>query len=540
MKDMKRNLLPLLAGLLLLAGCDKNVSEANEAPTCKITEPAAGEWKAGSDLVIKGEGSDVDGDIVKVTLTVGGKKIADVSQVPFTHTIEASDLVAGEVVIRLEVEDDKGTKGSDEVRLTIVENPAPTCRITEPVDRARIIKEGGLTIKADGSDENGEIVKVVLKINDEAIENLTLPIDHRIEPQNLTAGACKITLEVTDDEGAVGTDEVTITVADNLAPECTINTPADNSKIMRENGLTITAEGEDPEGELRRVTLKVGGRVISDVNSLPINHHIEPTDLSLGNLTIVLEVEDDYGAMATDEVTVEVTEPQPGTMTDSRDGKTYRIVEIGTQVWLAENMAYLPTVYGPNVGSEQTGNEEKPFHYVYGYDGNDVAAAKATQNYKKYGVLYNWYAAQQICPAGWHLPNKAEWQILTEYVYNNIQPTQCYEYDWQDQKIEFEDWNIAGALRSTEGWEPFNEPGRPGLGAGSDQFGFGAQAFGKRLRVGEGGGFYYINQQCNFWTSDDLNASEDGCAIYVDRISYVVSAGYTGPERGQGVRCLKD
>jgi uncharacterized protein (TIGR02145 family) len=537
---MKKNLLLLLAGGFLLAGCTDGTSEANEAPVCKITEPVAKTLRLGEDLVIKGEGSDVDGKIVKVTLTVGGKRVTEVTTVPFTHTVEAEDITAGEIAIRLEVEDDRGAKGADEITVTVAGNSAPRCEITEPVDRARMVKEGGLTIRAAGEDEDGEIVSVALKINDDVVEDLTLPLEYSIRPEDLSAGPYEITLEVTDNTGAVGTDKVVISVENNLAPEVSITAPGNNSKIALENGLTITAEGNDPEGKLERVTLKVGGVAVTSVNSLPVNHRIEPADLREGPLAISIEVEDNYGATDKEEVTVEIVKPQAGSMVDSRDGKTYRVVEIGTQTWMAENMAYLPVVHSPTVGSEQDGNENKQFNYVYGYDGNDVAAAKATQNYATYGVLYNWYAAREICPSGWHLPNKEEWAVLTQYVYDNIEPTQCYEYDWQDNKVEFEEYNVAGALRSTEGWEPFNEPGRPGLGAGSDQFGFGAQAFGKRLAFQGSGNFYYINQQCNFWTSDGNADNDEGAAVYVDRISYNVSAGNTGAERGQGVRCLKD
>ena len=63
-----------------------------------------------------------------------------------------------------------------------------------------------------------------------------------------------------------------------------------------------------------------------------------------------------------------------------------------------------------------------------------------TQEAKKYGVLYNWYGAmdqenaqggsadavpsgvQGICPAGWHLPSKAEWQVLEDYVASQLPP----------------------------------------------------------------------------------------------------------------------
>ncbi len=116
----------------------------------------------------------------------------------------------------------------------------------------------------------------------------------------------------------------------------------------------------------------------------------------------------------------------PGnTFTDSRDGNVYRTITIGSQVWMAENLRYLPSVSGPAAGSKTT-----PYYYVYGYNGTDVNAAKATANYAIYGVLYNWAAAmagstsssanpsgvQGVSPPGWHLPSDAEWTQLNDYL----------------------------------------------------------------------------------------------------------------------------
>lgn len=111
--------------------------------------------------------------------------------------------------------------------------------------------------------------------------------------------------------------------------------------------------------------------------------------------------------------------------TDPRDGNVYRLVTIGKQVWMAENLRYLPSVAGPATGSTST-----PCYYVYGYNGTSVTNAKATDNYATYGVLYNWPAAMNgatssdtnpsgvrgICPPGWHLPSNAEWTQLVNHL----------------------------------------------------------------------------------------------------------------------------
>ena len=98
---------------------------------------------------------------------------------------------------------------------------------------------------------------------------------------------------------------------------------------------------------------------------------------------------------------------------DERDGNTYRFVTIGSQCWMSENLKYLPSV---SPKSDHYISQTEPFYYVYKYQGEGVNEAKATANYQNYGVLYNWPAAMQACPPGWHLPSDEEWTQLVEYM----------------------------------------------------------------------------------------------------------------------------
>lgn len=96
---------------------------------------------------------------------------------------------------------------------------------------------------------------------------------------------------------------------------------------------------------------------------------------------------------------------------DARDGKRYKVVQIGDQIWMEENLAWLPEV---NLRTE--GSDTDPLYYVYGYEGTDVTEAKANDNYSKFEVLYNWPATINAAPDGWHVASDEEWKQMEMFL----------------------------------------------------------------------------------------------------------------------------
>ena len=95
-------------------------------------------------------------------------------------------------------------------------------------------------------------------------------------------------------------------------------------------------------------------------------------------------------------------------------GYSYSTVQIGDQLWFAENCRYLPSV-SPSKEISLT----EPHCYVYGYEGTVIMQAQSHENYNTYGALYNRTAVLQldrICPPGWHIPSDEDWNQLTDYL----------------------------------------------------------------------------------------------------------------------------
>jgi len=207
-----------------------------------------------------------------------------------------------------------------------------------------------------------------------------------------------------------------------------------------------------------------------------------------------------------------IEETTSGTFIDSRDGNEYNWVQIGDQVWMAENLKYLPSVVGPGTESETT-----PHYYVYGYDGTNVADAKATDTYATYGVLYNWTAALTACPTGWHLPTDAEWTTLITFLGGD---------------------NVAGGKLRETGTTHWHIPN---TGA-TNETGFTALPGGYRSTNGSFnsiGSFYGIGY-CGYWWSATENYATNAWLRNMDYDNSIVTRGYSIKAPGRSVRCVRD
>jgi len=196
-----------------------------------------------------------------------------------------------------------------------------------------------------------------------------------------------------------------------------------------------------------------------------------------------------------------------GSMLDI-DGNVYKTITIGGQIWMAENLKTTKYRNGTSIT-----NAEGVTEWI-----NDTAGAYCNYNNDAnnsiiYGKLYNWNAVnngQNIAPTGWHVPSKAEWEILITYLGEQDAGSKLKENGTTH-------WNYF----------PYTE--------GTNQTGFTALPGGCRLETGV---FTNIGDNGYWWTS-----TEYGELSYSRTISYksknVINYNYFR-KAGFSVRCVKD
>ncbi|MFA6596726.1 MAG: FISUMP domain-containing protein [Ignavibacteriaceae bacterium] len=181
------------------------------------------------------------------------------------------------------------------------------------------------------------------------------------------------------------------------------------------------------------------------------------------------------------------------------EGKVYHTIKIGTQTWLKENLDVGTMIQG-TANPSNNGVIEK---YCYGND---------TANCSKYGGLYQWSEAMAydtiegtkgICPTGWHIPTKAEFDTLVT-------------------AVQYNGNSLKAVGQGT------------GDSVGTNTSGFSALFAGYRSVDGS---LITLGSSTVFWSStEDRGAYAYGFALW----DYSSSTSYDRKEFGSSIRCIKD
>ena len=160
-------------------------------------------------------------------------------------------------------------------------------------------------------------------------------------------------------------------------------------------------------------------------------------------------------------------------------------VQIGSQIWMAENLNVLELSNGDVIKEAQSDLDWAEC------DANGVPAWCYYDNDPTKGKLYNWFAvtdSKNIAPQGWHIADTWEWDILENYLIDN-------GYSWDGSTLHD---GIAKSMSSTTGWSQGSAAGAPGNDQSSNnRSGFNAFPNGNR----EGNNFGNVGMIATFWTT---------------------------------------
>jgi uncharacterized protein (TIGR02145 family) len=193
------------------------------------------------------------------------------------------------------------------------------------------------------------------------------------------------------------------------------------------------------------------------------------------------------------------------------DGNIYNVIQIGTQLWMKENLKTTRLKDGrfiPLVSDYTSWSVLASFAYCW-YKNDEINFGGT------YGAFYNWYAVGtgNLCPDGWHVPTDADWTTLTNFLGG---------------------MSVAGGKMKESGfahWQSYSNI------TATNESGFTGLPGAYRGRTGE---FYAtIGHYGYWWSSTDVSSANawDRGLHYDDND---VDRGDGWKNNGISVRCIKD
>ncbi len=202
----------------------------------------------------------------------------------------------------------------------------------------------------------------------------------------------------------------------------------------------------------------------------------------------------------------------------------YRTVQIGDQIWMAENLRTTKFNDGtpiPLVEEESDWiNLTTPGYCWYENDRKGYGAT--------YGPLYNWYTVEtgKLCPVGWHVPTETDWEKLRNFVGDSV-----YFSYINDSLILTRVSGMKLKEAGSNHWE-YNDSIYS-----TDEFGFSALPGGARSVYGH---FFEIGLFGAWWSSTEYD-EDDAVGLTMsgnNNETHLSTMWYK--KFGLSVRCVKD
>lgn len=212
-----------------------------------------------------------------------------------------------------------------------------------------------------------------------------------------------------------------------------------------------------------------------------------------------------------------------GLMTDSRDGQVYKTVTIGTQTWMAQNLNYSPfTVFYNQTDIVQHNNWCGGKHVQKRKHGDCATFGKLytyAAAFDSAGQVQNPNPKQGICPDGWHIPDKQEWDILAlaASIDGSTDGTSGYGYRYAPRNL-YADSLMWNSISRRAKYTPFE-----------NLFGFNALPSGA---IWSG---VYDSTMAMYWASDDNITEMNSLHVAVFSLNRTSKQMYS-----LAIRCIKD
>jgi len=203
-------------------------------------------------------------------------------------------------------------------------------------------------------------------------------------------------------------------------------------------------------------------------------------------------------------------------------GNEYSVRNIGSQVWMGENL---------NADKYNDGTPISNITDITAWQGLTTGAYciydNTLSNADIYGKLYNWYAVntstnggKNVCPINWHVPSDAEWLQLENFISVNV----------IDPSLTGYRGDAGFKIKTVNDWYSGN-------GLSTDEFGFSALPGGGRENTT--GNFNNITKLGIWWTKSEENSTNAWFRTL--KHSESGSARFSGEKKaGYSVRCVKD
>ncbi len=213
------------------------------------------------------------------------------------------------------------------------------------------------------------------------------------------------------------------------------------------------------------------------------------------------------------------------------DGNTYLVLQLGSQCWMRENLRVTRYANGTNITLSATPSTNT----AYRMNPNNNAS-----NVSTYGYLYNWAAVmngasssdsnpsgvQGICPDGWHLPSKREWEQLKNYLVSQ-----------SSYHCNFNNEYLGKSLASTTGWNSSSTTCAVGNNPSSNNStGFSAPPAGSFYDFG----YPHVGNYSFFWLTTQHQNPQQSYVFHVRYDSPNATTGYMEWKGGYSVRCVRN